>query len=97
MRSMNLPQDAIDDALRSLPPEEVEIWEWQQNSVEAFYLSSTQWRWAMGVSPAGAVVSRMAGLDYAAAEVAWRLSGITLSADDFEGVRIMEAAVVSNG
>lgn len=97
MRSMGLPDEAIADALRSMPPDEVEIWPWQQDVVDAFYLVSTQWRWITGATPLGAVTSRMAGLDYAAAEVAWRLSGITLSADDFEGVRIMEAAVVSNG
>lgn len=97
MRSMGLPEEAVFDALRSMPSEDTEIWPWQQNAVDAFYMASTQWRWASVGAAMGGLTSRMAGMDYASARIAWRMSGIRVDAIDFDYVRVMEAAVISGG
>jgi hypothetical protein len=79
--------------LDALPPDEVEVWEWQVPAVEAFLAAATQWRHA--TQPAGmGSMSRPCGLDYAACRVAWDLSGLTLTPEDFEGVQTIEAATL---
>jgi hypothetical protein len=97
MKKMGLPQKAIDDALATLPPDDIEIWPWQVGAVDAFMVASTQWRMVSMSTQNGSVIPRSTGLDYSAAKVAWEIVGMKLSVEDFSGVRVMERCVISGG
>lgn len=45
----------------------------------------------------GQSIAREAGIDYTAADVAWRRLGLDVDADTFAGVQIMERAVIEAG
>lgn len=84
-----MPPDQIEALVAQARPQAdpgVEVYAWHECAVRWFLAASTQWRRdAMG---------RIAGLDYASAEVAARLAGLTVGPDDFEGLRVMEAEVL---
>lgn len=68
---------------RPTAPPGVEVHAWLETTVRWFLVCATQWRRdAMG---------GIAGLDYAGAEAAARLSGLRPSPEDFDGLRVMEA------
>jgi Phage related hypothetical protein (DUF1799) len=79
-------------ALGRHAPDSDGIWPEHLPIVEAFLAISTQWRTVSvsgGMGPGRVLV---AGLDYAAAQAGLQLAGITLDADQWTGVRIMEDA-----
>lgn len=68
------------------------VWPEHLPIVEAFLAISTQWRTA---AIGGGMVPRrllFLGFDYAAANAGLQLAGVTLDADQWAGVRIMEDA-----
>lgn len=67
------------------------VWPDNWPIVEAFLLASTQWRAQAVSGPAGGRMFWL-GLDYSAARVAFDLGGVTLDAEQFAGLRIMEIA-----
>lgn len=96
------PDEAIEDAhafgfpaevieqleQMAAPAQRLEIWPENWPIVQAFTAIATQWRTA----PLGLGGYRYLGLDYTAAKAGLELAGITLAADQWKGVRMMERA-----
>ncbi len=66
-------------------------------ALEAFLAVGTQWRFLSLGGGMGQSIAREAGIDYTAADVAWRRLGLDVDADTFAGVQIMERAVIEAG
>jgi len=66
----------------------VEIWPENWPIIHAYAAISTQWRTA----PIGMGAYRYLGLDYTAAKAGLELAGITVTTDQWKGVRVMERA-----
>lgn len=62
------------------------MWPENWDTVQLFLLVQTQWR----TGPMGSVI----GLDYVAVDAAIRMSGITITPETFDGLRIMESAAL---
>ena len=69
---------------------------WPQNvpAIRALDAAFSQWRTALVVT-AGGLASRITGLDYAAANVAWLALGIALTADEFSVLQSAEGFAVT--
>ncbi|MBK6920618.1 MAG: DUF1799 domain-containing protein [Deltaproteobacteria bacterium] len=65
--------------------------------MEAFLAVGTQWRFVVLGGGMGPTVVREAGLDYTAADAAWRRLGMDVDAETFARVQIMEHAVIEAG
>ncbi|AGH58014.1 hypothetical protein RHVG_00049 [Rhodovulum phage RS1] len=93
----SIPDEAREDAARfgldlseeSLAPEPFEIWAEHWPAVSAFLTISTQWRVA-----ASGFGSRYLGLDYSGVEAGLRLAGITLSPEQWDDLRSIEAGAM---
>lgn len=73
-------ENAATDAIELALPVEL------QPAVEAFLIGATQWRWA-----ATETASRRVGLDYGGLRHGLAMARLRLTAEDFDGVRTMEA------
>lgn len=73
------------------PSGTIDIWPENWPIVQAFTAIATQWRTA----PMGLGGYRYLGLDYTAAKAGLDLAGITLTADQWKGVRVMERAATA--
>ena len=69
----------------------VAVWRSNAPAVAAFLVAGTQWRTALDVVD-GRVRMVWIGLDYAGAKISIEQSGMVLTADNWTGVRIIEAA-----
>lgn len=70
------------------PTREMDVWPDNWPIVRAFTAISTQWRTA----PIGMGAYRYLGLDYTAAKAGLEMAGITVTAEQWKGVRVMERA-----
>lgn len=82
LRQFGAPESEI-SAAAAEAPQPIEILLENKNAMDAFFVASSQWR----LGPTGLPY----GLDYTAADVAWRYSGIELSPDDFWRLRYVES------
>ncbi|MEW5729143.1 MAG: DUF1799 domain-containing protein [Pseudomonadota bacterium] len=80
-------------ALAEEDGEDFAVWPENWPTVEVFLALSTQWRWTVAMSQAGAVPIP-SGIDYTAIEPTLRLMGREPSPAMFADLRAMEAAAL---
>jgi len=91
--AFGFPAEVIEQLQQSGGPAgKIKIWPANWPIVQAFTAIATQWRTA----PMGLGGYRYLGLDYAAAKAGLDLAGITLAADQWKGVRMMERAATEH-
>ena len=87
--AFGFPAEVIEQLRQSgSAPNKLEVWPENWPIIHAFTAISTQWRTA----PIGMGAYRYLGLDYTAAKAALELAGITVTSEQWEGVRVMERA-----
>jgi hypothetical protein len=88
-KAFGFPAEVIEQLrAASAPMREMDVWPDNWPIIHAFTAISTQWRTA----PIGMGAYRYLGLDYTAAKAGLELAGITVTTDQWKGVRVMERA-----